>query len=298
MILHHSSHLTINLSGPQPLSFLLHTDNSFLSNRRDGDDSWSICQPSTKIVLFWHEWHEFTSISCTCLLYQSHLSFFLSRSHRCVLNKISSKGCHREIAEHINQSDYFDVFHQLLVSEVTMIGKVGVGSHEDLGGLNTSNTIRKNLQKICMVTAYTYLHSMKTVQDLIQCTIDTATEESDNVKKQALLTAVLSGSSSRKIWKLPCLLVEYWYWANQFDTLHSEFGAHHFQASPLLLSWCARRLGNVIPKATNIQRSVLRLLLWQAVQGQALDVFYGVASRFLQGLVAIDTATVRYFHWE
>ena len=106
------------------------------------------------------------------------------------MNKISSKGYHREIAERINQSDYFDVFHQLLVSEVTMIGKAGVGSHEDLGGLNTSDTIGKNLRKICTATAYTYLHSMKTVQDLIQRTIDTATQESDTVKKQALLTAV------------------------------------------------------------------------------------------------------------
>jgi len=46
MILHHSSHLTINLSGPRPLSFLLHTDDSFLSNKQGPDIS-----PSFHLVL-------------------------------------------------------------------------------------------------------------------------------------------------------------------------------------------------------------------------------------------------------
>jgi negative elongation factor C/D len=109
-----------------------------------------------------------------------------------VLNQISSKGHHREIAGRINQSDYFEVYHQLLSSEIGIIGKSGVGSQQDLGqgGIHTLENIGKDLRKICTATGYTYLHARQLLDDLISRATQVAKEQKDKGKQKALERAV------------------------------------------------------------------------------------------------------------
>jgi len=101
------------------------------------------------------------NLRCLCKWRFSHYSLFVLPVHRFCLKSISRRGHHREIAERINQSDYFGVFNAMLTSELAIVGKASVGANVDLGGVNTSSNIGKDLRKSCTSTAYTYLYSME-----------------------------------------------------------------------------------------------------------------------------------------
>lgn len=71
------------------------------------------------------------------------------------LTQISNRGHHREIARRINQSDHFPVFHAMLASELSVIGKIAVSACK---GTDTSIPLEDlvdDLKRTCSSTAYT-----------------------------------------------------------------------------------------------------------------------------------------------
>ena len=91
------------------------------------------------------------------------------------LQSISKRGHHREIAKRINQSDYFDVFHGMLTSEISLLGKTAVngGKADELNDVNSVETIVNDLKRQCTCTAYTYIYvievSLITDVHIIHC---------------------------------------------------------------------------------------------------------------------------------
>ena len=86
---------------------------------------------------------------------------------RYCLQSISKKGHHREIANRINQSDYFGVFNSMLASELAIAGKIAVdGFSEEVSASIDKNkgqmgSLVKDLRRTCTSTSYTYLYAME-----------------------------------------------------------------------------------------------------------------------------------------
>ncbi len=86
------------------------------------------------------------------------------------LQSISKRGHHREIAKRINQSDYFDVFHGMVTSELAVLGKLSVNGGKpgsDINGMNADRdssgsvnveSIVNDLKRHSTNTAYTYIY--------------------------------------------------------------------------------------------------------------------------------------------
>ena len=96
------------------------------------------------------------------------------------LQTISNLGYHREIANRIDQSDYFGVFNSLLRSELSVVGKLAVAGYDgykadDAPGGNASaslasgqiETLTADLRRTCTATSYTYLYALVVLQELI-----------------------------------------------------------------------------------------------------------------------------------
>ncbi len=93
------------------------------------------------------------------------------------LKGISKRGYHREIAKRIqNQSDYFDVFHGMLVSELCRLGNTSVNgntfpfdnnlvkeykksSEEEEEWNIDMEALVEDLKRTCTSTAYTYIYT-------------------------------------------------------------------------------------------------------------------------------------------
>ena len=100
----------------------------------------------------------------------------LSASHKesavlkLCLRMISEGGFHREIARRINQSDHFSVFHQMLQSELSAIGRLSVSAGSDMSIGFTE--LVQDLERACTSTSYTYLYALEMIRALI-ATVDT-----------------------------------------------------------------------------------------------------------------------------
>ncbi len=93
------------------------------------------------------------------------------------LKEISKRGHHREIAKRIqNQSDYFDVFHGLLVSELSRLGNTAVNGN--IFHIDNSKIVKEqndaeeewnfdldslveDMKRSCTSTAYTYIYTLE-----------------------------------------------------------------------------------------------------------------------------------------
>ncbi|KAL7441664.1 hypothetical protein ACHAXM_007947 [Skeletonema potamos] len=97
------------------------------------------------------------------------------------LQTISNLGHHREIANRIDQSDYFGVFNSLLRSELAVVGKLAVAGYHSYraagvaegnsdGSLTSGQieTLTADLRRSCTATSYTYLYAMVVLQELIK----------------------------------------------------------------------------------------------------------------------------------
>ena len=88
------------------------------------------------------------------------------------LTTISNLGHHREIANRINQSDYFGVFHSMLQSELAIAGTAavdGCGDGDALGvGGGEMGSFAVDLRRTCTSTSYPYLYAMEVLHDLIE----------------------------------------------------------------------------------------------------------------------------------
>ena len=90
------------------------------------------------------------------------------------LQTISNKGYHREIAKRINQSDYFHVFHGMLISELTLIGKLSINQGKISDRMdgddvedNRVESIVRGLTKQSTSTDYTFIYVMEMLDQLI-----------------------------------------------------------------------------------------------------------------------------------
>eukprot|EP00984_Skeletonema_dohrnii_P010804 scaffold4237_cov105-Skeletonema_dohrnii-CCMP3373.AAC.5 len=101
------------------------------------------------------------------------------------LQTISNLGHHREIANRIDQSDYFGVFNSLLRSELSVAGKLAVAGYDGYRANGKSNesltsgqieTLTADLRRTCTATSYTYLYAMVVLQELIQDAKDSNNE--------------------------------------------------------------------------------------------------------------------------
>lgn len=85
-----------------------------------------------------------------------------------LLQKISKRGYHREIAKRMDQSDFFEVFHGMLVSELLALGKFSVNggkaSADETNQINNAETIVSDLKRQCSSTEYTYVYVMEVSQ--------------------------------------------------------------------------------------------------------------------------------------
>lgn len=88
-----------------------------------------------------------------------------------LLQSISKRGHHREIAKRITISDYFEVFHGMLASELGLLGKLAVNggkaSAGELNGSNSADTIVNDLKRQSTTTAYTYIYVIELLDELI-----------------------------------------------------------------------------------------------------------------------------------
>jgi len=88
------------------------------------------------------------------------------------LQSISKRGHHREIATHIDQSNYFGVFNAMLASELSIIGKIAIGGEldqncgKDISSFNIGNMV-SDFKRVCNSTSYTHLHALEVLDDLI-----------------------------------------------------------------------------------------------------------------------------------
>mmetsp|Transcript_1482 Transcript_1482/g.3059 ORF Transcript_1482/g.3059 Transcript_1482/m.3059 type:complete len:922 (+) Transcript_1482:164-2929(+) len=101
------------------------------------------------------------------------------------LQTISNLGHHREIANRIDQSDYFGVFNSLLRSELSVAGKLAVAGYDGYKADGKSNesltsgqieTLTSDLRRTCTATSYTYLYAMVVLQELIKDAKDSNNE--------------------------------------------------------------------------------------------------------------------------
>jgi hypothetical protein len=100
------------------------------------------------------------------------------------LQNISKRGHHREIARRMNQSDYFEVFHGMLISELGVLGKIGVNCHTEMYSDDEEQDVRvmdeagsvgrmeeedliPTLIRTCTNTGYTYLYAQEILEDLL-----------------------------------------------------------------------------------------------------------------------------------
>ncbi|KAL3769474.1 hypothetical protein ACHAWU_008883 [Discostella pseudostelligera] len=90
------------------------------------------------------------------------------------LQSISNLGHHREIANRINQAEYFGVFNSMLQSELTITAKLSVdGYRRDI--INDAMDATKgpmgslvaDLRRTCTSTSYTYLYAMEVLKVLL-----------------------------------------------------------------------------------------------------------------------------------
>lgn len=88
-----------------------------------------------------------------------------------LLQNISKRGYHREIAKRINQSDYFEVFHGMLSSELTLLAKLAINGGKDttaeLELVDCADTIVNDLKRQSTTTAYTYIYAIELLDELI-----------------------------------------------------------------------------------------------------------------------------------
>mmetsp|Transcript_4375 Transcript_4375/g.9024 ORF Transcript_4375/g.9024 Transcript_4375/m.9024 type:complete len:914 (+) Transcript_4375:48-2789(+) len=121
----------------------------------------------------------------------------LSASHKesavlkLCLKMISKGGHHREIARRINQSEHFSVFHQMLQSELTAIGRLSVSAGSDMSIGFTE--LMQDLERACTSTSYTYLYSLEMIRALID-SVDVSTVSSRfqrAVRKWEVLAQIL-----------------------------------------------------------------------------------------------------------
>lgn len=110
------------------------------------------------------------------------------------LQTMSNLGHHREIANRIDQSDYFGVFNSLLRSELSVVGKLAVAGYDGYKKDGTSEgkssnesltsgqieTLTADLRRTCTATSYTYLYAMIVLQELIK---DAQEGEDDSLQK-------------------------------------------------------------------------------------------------------------------
>lgn len=79
-----------------------------------------------------------------------------------LLQSISKRGYHREIAKRMDQSDFFEVFHGMLSSELLALGKLSVNggkaSAHQLNQFSKAETIVSDLKRQCTSTEYTYVY--------------------------------------------------------------------------------------------------------------------------------------------
>ncbi len=79
-----------------------------------------------------------------------------------MLEQISRRGHHREIANRMDQSDFFEVFHGMLCSELEVLGKLsmngGRADTEELNQIDDSEAIVSDLKRQCTSTEYTYVY--------------------------------------------------------------------------------------------------------------------------------------------
>ncbi len=79
-----------------------------------------------------------------------------------LLQSISKRGYHREIAKRMDQSDFFEVFHGMLTSELEALGKLSVNggkaTADQLNQLSNADTIVSDLKRQCTSTEYTYVY--------------------------------------------------------------------------------------------------------------------------------------------
>jgi hypothetical protein len=71
------------------------------------------------------------------------------------LKRISEMGHHREIASRINQSEHFSVFHAMLESELSVMGKIAVSACHDRETSISLDELVGNLRRSSTGTAYT-----------------------------------------------------------------------------------------------------------------------------------------------
>jgi hypothetical protein len=90
------------------------------------------------------------------------------------LQSISNLGHHREIANRINQAEYFGVFNSMLQSELTITAKLSVDRYRrDI--INDAMDATKgpmgslvaDLRRTCTSTSYTYLYAMEVMKVLL-----------------------------------------------------------------------------------------------------------------------------------
>lgn len=89
-----------------------------------------------------------------------------------LLKSISKRGYHREIAKRINQSDYFEVFHGMLSSELVLLGKLGVNGGRDISNelseKDNIETILDDLKRQSTTNEYTYVYVLELLDELIE----------------------------------------------------------------------------------------------------------------------------------
>lgn len=89
------------------------------------------------------------------------------------LQSISNLGHHRDIANRINQSDYFGVFNSMLQSELTIAAKIAVDGYtkEVVDSIDTTKgpmgSLIADLRRTCTSTSYTYLYAMEVLGELL-----------------------------------------------------------------------------------------------------------------------------------
>jgi hypothetical protein len=112
------------------------------------------------------------------------------------LQTISKKGYHREIAKRINQSDYFNVFHGMLISELSLIGKISVNQgkmsdNTDGADMEDDNveTIVHSLKKQSTSTGYTFIYVMEMLDELIR-RAKTKMKSIDEAEAKGLTSAI------------------------------------------------------------------------------------------------------------
>ena len=105
------------------------------------------------------------------------------------LQTISNLGYHREIANRINQAEYFGVFNSMLQSELTITAKLSVDGYRrdiiDNTNDNAMDTTTKDpmgslvadLRRTCTSTSYTYLFAMTVFKALISKSKQTLSDD-------------------------------------------------------------------------------------------------------------------------